>query len=192
MKRKIKKEYSLRKKILLYLLNYNSLRYKPELPLDLTQEGMANCFKTKQPRIAEALSRLREENGIEERTSYIENIKNRRRVYFLSNDGLNTAKEISNNLIKNGINIDEIIKCLPEIEKKETNSNHIVEDLSDDLSIFPLEGITNEKKKYEEKLENDENNIEAMKKLMLINGELENFDDGIIYENLLLRKFKNT
>ncbi|MGA1821419.1 MAG: tetratricopeptide repeat protein [Thermoplasmatota archaeon] len=78
---------TLRTRILVYLENYSNIRDRYVLPMDLTQEGMAESLWTTQPIISKELLRLKDQGLISEKRSHISNQKRKKKTYHLTDEG---------------------------------------------------------------------------------------------------------
>ncbi len=92
------KEFTTKDKVLVNLLEFFPIRDRYPKSVELTQEGMAERTGSKQNTISYAVRNLLEEGYIYEETTRVKGKKQRLKVYFLTEKGMDKAKEIRNQM----------------------------------------------------------------------------------------------
>lgn len=85
-------------KILIHLFEYSKFRNQWEVPFNVTQEGIASAVGIARCNVSREIKKLREKNFIEERVAHIKSVVRKRKVYFLSMDGMVPAKQIKSHM----------------------------------------------------------------------------------------------
>ena len=81
-------------KILVHLVEYVRYQDRPEVPKEITQHGISEVVGARRSHISLALSTLRERGLVEERTVRVTDEVRRRKGYFLTAKGYETAKDL--------------------------------------------------------------------------------------------------
>lgn len=163
---------SLDKKLLLYLSAYDSYRDSWDVPIALSQEGMSDRLDLQISNLSRTLTPLLKQELVSSRLAHVKGVVRRRRVYFLTEQGLNQAKLVKNNLEKRKVPVKDKSGSLKElaidvlITKVSEHSNQkpglldIVEYLHD-REIFDINDfLTNQKKLFDFK---EQDQIESSK-----------------------------
>ena len=80
-------------KILLHLLEYLKFRDQNwDVPFDVTQEGIASSVGIARCNVSRAMKKILEKELIEERVAHVKDSERRRKVYFLTHEGLESAQ----------------------------------------------------------------------------------------------------
>ena len=80
-------------KILLHLLEYLKFRDQNwDVPFDVTQEGIASSVGIARCNVSRAMKKILEKELIEERVAHVKDSERRRKVYFLTHQGLESAQ----------------------------------------------------------------------------------------------------
>lgn len=93
-------KFSIREKVLLHLLDYPENKEKSGysehalFPSDVSQDGIANSVIAARGLISRVLNDLIEKGFVEEKLARVEGKKRRVNIYFLTDEGLSTAKRI--------------------------------------------------------------------------------------------------
>jgi hypothetical protein len=87
-------------KILIHLMDYRTNRNDFEVPYEVTQSGISKAVKIQQKHLPRTLKKLRSMNYIEERMNHVTGVKQKRKVYFLSEEGIQYTWEFVNNLME--------------------------------------------------------------------------------------------
>ena len=81
-------------KILVHLVEYARFEDRPEAPREVTQQGISEVLGARRSHVSLALSTLRERGLVEERTVRVTDEVRRRKGYFLTSKGYETAKDL--------------------------------------------------------------------------------------------------
>ncbi len=123
-----------------------------EVPFGVTQEGVANAIGVVRSAIPRAMKRLVEKGYVKEDVAHITDLTRRRKVYFLTLEGLMQTHKLIENLEKLKIKIqdleggpDELIELFISEVNKHLSSNfqllRIIQNLSPDY-ILDIERLT--------------------------------------------------
>jgi hypothetical protein len=82
-------------KILVHLLEYTRYNDRPEVPREITQQGISEIVGARRSHVSLALSTLRERTLVEEKTVRVTDEVRRRKGYFLTSKGFETAKGLA-------------------------------------------------------------------------------------------------
>lgn len=102
-----------KEKILVYLLEYYGKDDSYALPVEVTQEGIAEKVGLKQNTVSYAVRNLVEESLVTEETRRIKGKKQKRKAYFLTERGVRKAQELKEKILDTPVEV--------EIEGKEKN-----------------------------------------------------------------------
>ena len=86
-------------KILIHLMDFRTNRDDFEVPYEVTQSGISRAVKIQQKHLPRTLKKLMSMNYIEERMNHVTGVKQKRKVYFLSEEGIQYTWEFVNNLM---------------------------------------------------------------------------------------------
>ncbi len=87
-----------RDKILLLLLNYTKFRGELQVPVDLTQEGIAGNLGIIRSAVPRAVGSLISKGEAEEYLAHVDNLSRRRKVYLLTDNGILSARTLLDSL----------------------------------------------------------------------------------------------
>ena len=90
-------------KILVHLMDYRTNREDFEVPFQVTQSGISEAVNIQQKHLPRALKKLKNENFLEEKMMHVKGVKQKRKVYFLTDEGISYAWDFINNLMKKDI-----------------------------------------------------------------------------------------
>ncbi len=82
------------KRLLLYLKEYLRYNDKFEVPVDITQEGIAEALGIRQHHVSRAITTLVDNGMVYERTAHIKGKKRRRKAYFLTQESIPYLEEL--------------------------------------------------------------------------------------------------
>ncbi len=82
-------------KILVHLLEYTRYNDRPEVPREITQQGISEIVGARRSHVSLALSTLKERSLVEEKTVRVTDEVRRRKGYFLTSKGFETAKGLA-------------------------------------------------------------------------------------------------
>ncbi len=108
-------------KILLHLSRYEKIDSTQiyDLPWDLTQDGIATSVRISRAHASIELKKLRELDRVEEHQCQIRGSRScKRKAFFLTPIGKNTANELKNHLKDEGVDFESLLdlkKCDPEV-----------------------------------------------------------------------------
>ncbi len=92
-------------RIVLYLSNYSKFQDDYDVPLDVTQDGIASALRISRAHAAIELKKLKEREEVKERLAHVKGGKARRKVYFLTIKGRGRSKEIEEYAENEGIDL---------------------------------------------------------------------------------------
>lgn len=102
------KNFTAKDKVVVHLLEYYEKKNKYPQPAEVTQEGIAECIESKQNTVSYAVRTLVKEGVLNERTTRVVGKRQRRKGYFLTDQGVEKArkkrKEMANERVK--LNVD--------------------------------------------------------------------------------------
>jgi len=151
---------TVKEKILIHLLNYSKYKDEVEVPVSVSQEGMANAVGVRRSHIASALKDLKENELVEEKKARIIGEKRRKNAYFLTSSGQREALSLKESIRQKTILFRDEDGLEKEIEISELK-DHISEKLSilEVLNRLTEDGIFDLKKKEKEPEEEVEKTI---------------------------------
>jgi tellurite resistance protein/DNA-binding PadR family transcriptional regulator len=79
-------------------MDYRNFREDFEVPFEVTQKGISHAIKIQQKHLPRALKKLISDNFLEEKMTHVKDVKQKRKVYFLTEEGIRYAWELINNL----------------------------------------------------------------------------------------------
>ncbi len=125
------KSPTIKEKIILHLSRYPYIRFgKGSVPYSLTQYGIAENIGVSRNYVAVVLGRMKK-NFIFSEMRYVEGISKKRRVYFLTKEGLKKAKNIlekwKNEKVRIVVGKNKITAPLSDIEKYMRRRDSIIE-----------------------------------------------------------------
>ncbi len=91
-------EFTTKEKVLVNLLEFFSVKDRYPRPIEMTQEGMAERTGSKQNTISYAVRNLVDEGLVYEETTRVKTKDQRLKAYFLTEKGIDEAKEIKNKM----------------------------------------------------------------------------------------------
>jgi tetratricopeptide (TPR) repeat protein len=96
-------------RIILHLARYSKHREDYDVPLDVSQDGIASAIRISRAHAAIELKKLKETEDVSERLAHIRKGRNRRKVYFLTTRGEDKANSIRDFAEKEGIDIRPLL-----------------------------------------------------------------------------------
>lgn len=94
-------------KILVHLLEYTRYNDRPEVPREITQQGISEIVGARRSHVSLALSTLKERSLVEEKTVRVTDEVRRRKGYFLTSRGFETAKGLAEKFQMVKVRIEE-------------------------------------------------------------------------------------
>jgi len=98
--------FTAKEKILVHLFNYYGKNEGYTLPVAITQEGIADKVGLKQNTVSYAVRTLVDEGLVEEQTRRIKNKKQKRKAYFLTEEGVDQAKRVRRELADTQVKVE--------------------------------------------------------------------------------------
>ena len=89
--------------LLVYLLNHNNLQDHYVVPDIITEQGIQNALNCDLGHISRMIKKIEEKGYIFRTLSKIENKKRKRNVFFLTEEGLKVASELTNMSINSNL-----------------------------------------------------------------------------------------
>ena len=119
-------------KIMIHLLKYTSFRDKIEVPCDISQAGLADIIGVRRSHIALALKALKEKELVEEKKARVRGEKRRRKVYILTQTGMNYASQLEKSLHEKELLIKD------KGEEKWLRITEVNEHLGEDIGLLEI------------------------------------------------------
>jgi DNA-binding PadR family transcriptional regulator len=118
-------------------MDFRSNRDDFEVPYKVTQAGISSAINIKQKHLPRTLKKLKTNKHIEERMTHVEGVKQKRKVYFLTDEGVSYTWELLKNIMDKEI---EVIVGDPEsdIGSVQTETTTIQELYDGEKSEFSL------------------------------------------------------
>jgi len=117
-------------RIVLHLLQHQKLQDSYDVPIDVSQDGIAASLCISRAHAAIELKKLKEAGEVVEKLAHIRKGKTKRKVYFLSRSGEEKASKIKQYAVSEGIDIGPLIdirKCRgPDLWSSLSNENRTV------------------------------------------------------------------
>lgn len=114
-------------KILIHLSDFTAFRDQFDVPLDVTQEGIADALGIRLNHVPRAVKSLLATGKLSERTASVSGIKRRRKTYFVTESGLADARYLKSGLKK--IQVPTISKATSCDDALATKSRITIEEL---------------------------------------------------------------
>lgn len=91
-----KSQLTVEEKICFHLMSYHHLRHEFVLPEEIAQNGIAAAVRVNRGHASVALISLKGKDLVEERVSRVQGSPRRKKVYFLTEHGLDEGEKIEN------------------------------------------------------------------------------------------------
>ena len=101
--RGVKLRLTINEKILLHLLENHRAQGEREAPLSITQRGIADSVGIRWNHVPRAVNKLKKLDYVYERLSHIEGKTRRQKAYFLTDDGLLTARTLRERIMNRDV-----------------------------------------------------------------------------------------
>ncbi len=85
--------------ILLHLMNYRRYGDEPEVPISVTQAGISRALGVRRSHISTSLDTAKKKELVAEKIAHVKDEKRRRKSYFLTAQGLESAKSLESKLL---------------------------------------------------------------------------------------------
>jgi len=128
-------------KILIYLYDYIKYRNSFEVPFEVTQDGIAQNTGINRSHIPRSVKKFIDKNYIEEVSAHVKGMGRRRKVYFLTESGIDYAKKIRENISNLNWIVSKKVSKPPEVSisleegemyiSKNTNVENIINIFND-------------------------------------------------------------
>jgi tetratricopeptide (TPR) repeat protein/DNA-binding MarR family transcriptional regulator len=147
---------TVQERILLHLSEYSKYVDQLQVPFALTQEGIAESVGVVRSAIPRAIKKLISKDFAKEQLAHVDGLSRRRKIYYLTTDGLVQAMELKNKLLAFNVTLinsdNKTITCkIQEISEKvqvKLNLLDVILNLdSDNVFNFPEFGQTKKMKK---------------------------------------------
>ena len=114
---------TVQERILLHLGEHSKYVDQLEVPFALTQEGIAQSVGVVRSAIPRAIKKLISKNHVREELAHVNGLSRRRKIYYLTTDGLVYSSELKNKLYLTNIKIittgNQRVECkISEVSKK--------------------------------------------------------------------------
>ncbi|UCE74514.1 MAG: hypothetical protein JSV56_02095 [Methanomassiliicoccales archaeon] len=110
-------------KILLYLLDNLQSKNKREAPLSITQKGIAEGVRIRWNHVPRAMLKLKNLDYVFEEISHIEGKTRRQKVYYLTDEGMLSARNLREKLLGWKIRLKRVDGQVLKIKLSEVNSS---------------------------------------------------------------------
>lgn len=135
------------KRMLLNALNYINYESKFEVPFFLTQEGIAERIGIRRDNVPRAMKKLRKQGLFYEKVVHVEKLKRKRKVYFLTKEGIDFAYKIKEDLESTEIGVEtengeKLLIPIGEVNNALSGNYTLIEIIN---SIDPKEFILHER-----------------------------------------------
>jgi len=147
--------FTAKEKVLVHLLDYYGKEEGYALPVELTQEGIADRLDLKQNTVSYAVRKLVEGGLLREETRRIKNKKQKRKAYFLTEKGFKKGKETRENIA------DTEVEILPEKDKRSIKIGEINAYFQTNLSLLEIVQRVENDGSFESKKEDGDQSFEA-------------------------------
>jgi len=124
--------FTAKEKVLVHLLNYYGNEEGYSLPVELTQEGIADKLDLKQNTVSYAVRTLVEEGLLREETRRIKNKKQKRKAYFLTDQGFKKGKKVRQKIAETKVD------AIPDSEKSPIKLGEINAYFQTNLSLLEI------------------------------------------------------
>jgi len=124
--------FTAKEKVLVHLLDHYGKEEGYTLPVELTQEGIADCLDLKQNTVSYAVRKLVEEGLLREETRRIKNKKQKRKAYFLTEKGFKKGKETREKIAATEVDV------LPDKDKSSIKIGEINAYFQTNLSLLEI------------------------------------------------------
>ncbi len=94
-------------KILVHLLEFVRFQEKPEVPRELTQQGIAEVVNARRSHVSLALSTLKERGLVEERTTRVIDEVRRKKAYSLTSKGYEMSKKLVGDFMSRMVRVED-------------------------------------------------------------------------------------
>jgi DNA-binding MarR family transcriptional regulator len=137
---KMKLKLTIEERILLHIRDYFKYEHNMQAPFALTQDGIASSVSVVRSAIPRSMKKLEDKGFVKEQISHVEGVVRRRKIYFLTTEGLMRAQDIIEKL--------EQVKCTArnqEGEEKELKLSELNKYLGTNFTFLEiLEGVDEE------------------------------------------------
>ncbi len=97
--------FTAKEKVIVHILDYYGKEDGYSLPVEITQEGIADCVGLKQNTVSYAVRKLVEDDLMREETRRIKGKKQKRKAYFLTDSGIKKAKDIKEKMLETEVEV---------------------------------------------------------------------------------------
>jgi len=147
--------FTAKEKVLVHLLDYYGKEEGYALPVELTQEGIADRLDLKQNTVSYAVRKLVEEGLLREETRRIKNKKQKRKAYFLTEKGFKQGKETREKIA------DTEVDILPERDKRSIKIGEINAYFQTNLPLLDIVRTVEKDGSFEPRKEKGDQSFEA-------------------------------
>ncbi|MEF8833037.1 MAG: helix-turn-helix domain-containing protein, partial [Candidatus Thermoplasmatota archaeon] len=124
--------FTAKEKVLVHLLDHYGNEEGYALPIELTQEGIADRLDLKQNTVSYAVRKLVDEELLREETRRIKNKKQKRKAYFLTEKGFKRAKKTREKMAETEVD------AIPDREKSSIKLGDINAYFKTNLSLLEI------------------------------------------------------
>ena len=91
------------KRILLHIMEYSRFENQFEVPFAISQEGIAIAIGIRRDNVPRAMKDLRTAGLVTEKVARVEGVYRKRKIYFLTNQGLRTIQELKTKILSDEV-----------------------------------------------------------------------------------------
>ncbi len=124
--------FTAKEKVIVHILDYYGKEDGYSLPVEITQEGIADSVGLKQNTVSYAVRKLVEDGFMKEETRRIKGKKQKRKAYFLTDSGIKKARDIRNEMLNTEVEVSL------EGEKKKMNIGEINTYFQTNISVLDI------------------------------------------------------
>jgi ATP/maltotriose-dependent transcriptional regulator MalT/DNA-binding MarR family transcriptional regulator len=110
--------------VMLHLLDLTKFQDEFEVPLELTQPGIADAVGIRRSHVANVVKNLKEKGNVDDRTAHVKNQPRKRKIYFLTDNGKDYALQLRNKLEQKTVQIKNQKGKLEKVKMSEINKKH--------------------------------------------------------------------
>jgi DNA-binding MarR family transcriptional regulator len=140
VKQKFKLKLTIEERILSHIREYSKYEHNLQAPFALTQDGIAKAVSVVRSAIPRSMKKLSDKGLVNEQIGHVEGVTRRRKIYYLTTEGLVRAQEITEKLERVNCHIKNQDGEVAELKLSEANKF-----LGTNFSMLEiLEGLTDD------------------------------------------------
>lgn len=142
-----------REKLILYLKDYINIERNENLPIDITQKGIAERVGMSRTHVSRIVKGLKDENIIKEELSNVKGNKRKLKTYHLTKKGVDKSEDILSELsemnievIIDGENLSKPLTDLPEVVEGDLNLLDLISIIEESEKAIDIDKKRSKKK----------------------------------------------